>query len=80
MPRITRIDVKGYIYHILNRANARAQIFDNDNDYQLFEIILEEAKERFDVEILAYSIMPNHWHLVLKPNREKGGQPPFFMI
>ena len=35
MPRITRTDVGGEIYHVLNRANARAQIFDNDNDYTL---------------------------------------------
>jgi len=33
----------------------------------LFESILEEAQEKFDMRILAYSIMPNHWHLVLYP-------------
>ncbi len=65
MPRINRVDIGGYVYHVLNRANARAQIFDNDKDYQLFESILEEAKEKSNMRILAYSIMPNHWHLVL---------------
>ncbi|MFC1802202.1 transposase [Patescibacteria group bacterium] len=67
MPRINRVDVGGQIYHVLNRANARVQIFDNDKDYQLFESILEEAQEKFDMRILSYSIMPNHWHLVLYP-------------
>jgi len=67
MPRVNRVDVGDQIYHVLNRANARAQVFDNDNDYQLFESILEEAQEKFDMRILAYSIMPNHWHLVLYP-------------
>jgi len=43
MPRIRRIDIGGEIYHVLNRANARVQIFDNNNDYQQFEGILEEA-------------------------------------
>ena len=33
MPRIARTDVGGEIYHILNRANALVQIFDNDNDF-----------------------------------------------
>ena len=65
MPRISRVDVGGQIYHVLNRANARVQIFDNDKDCQLFESVLEEAKEKFDMKILAYSIMPNHWHLVI---------------
>ncbi|OGD66832.1 hypothetical protein A2442_02240 [Candidatus Campbellbacteria bacterium RIFOXYC2_FULL_35_25] len=65
MPRVNRVDVANQIYHVLNRANARMQIFDSNKDYQLFESVLEEAKEKFDMRILAYSIMPNHWHLVL---------------
>lgn len=70
MPRIKRINIGGYVYHVLNRANARVQIFDNDEDYKLFENILEEAIEKFDVKILAYCIMPNHFHLVLYPENE----------
>lgn len=70
MPRTTRTDVGGEIYHILNRANARVQIFDNKGDYQLFENILEEAIEKFDMRLLAYCIMPNHFHLVLYPKRD----------
>ncbi len=70
MPRITRTDVGEEIYHILNRANARVQIFDNEQDYQIFENILEEAVERFDMRLLSYCIMPNHWHLVLLPKRD----------
>ncbi len=60
----------GYVYHVLNRANARVQIFDNEDDYRLFEKILEEAVKHFSVKILAYCIMPNHWHLVLNPENE----------
>jgi len=67
MPRINRVDVGDQVYHVLNRANARMQIFDNDKDYKIFESTLEEAKEKFNMRILAYSIMPNHWHLVLYP-------------
>jgi len=40
MPRINRVDVGGEVYHVLNRANARVQIFDNKDDYQQFEEIL----------------------------------------
>ncbi len=70
MPRAERTDVGDYVYHVLNRANARVQIFDDDEDYKLFELILEEAKEKFDMRILAYCIMPNHWHLVLYPKKD----------
>ena len=70
MPRVTRTDVGQEVYHILNRANARVQIFDNDSDYQLFEKILQEAVEKFDMRILAYCVMPNHWHLVVYPKQD----------
>jgi len=70
MPRINRVDVGDQIYHVINRANARVQIFDDSKDYKLFESVLEEAKEKFDMRILSYSIMPNHWHLVLYPKKE----------
>ena len=59
-----------YVYHVLNRANARATLFKTKADYELFEKVLEEAKERIDMRILAYSIMPNHWHLVLYPRND----------
>jgi len=76
MPRIQRVDVGGQIYHVINRANARAQIFDNKKDYELFENILAEAVEKFDMRLLAYCLMPNHWHLVLYP-REDGDLSQF---
>ncbi|MBP9749293.1 MAG: transposase [Candidatus Pacebacteria bacterium] len=77
MPRQPRNAHGGYIYHVLNRANARLPIFETDKDYRLFENILEEAKEREDVSVLAYCLMPNHWHLVLLP--KTGGALPSFM-
>ena len=58
------------IYHVINRANARLQIFHKDEDYKLFEKVLEEAKEKFDMRVLAYQVMPNHWHLVLYPKHD----------
>ena len=71
MPRNARVDVGGEIYHVINRANGRLQIFNKDEDYKLFEQILIETKELFDMRILAYKLMPNHFHLVLYP-RENG--------
>jgi putative transposase len=67
MPRSNRVDIGGEIYHVINRANARMQIFNNAKDYMLFENVLTEAHERTGVIIYSYCIMPNHWHLVVSP-------------
>ena len=67
MGRAQRIDIGNYCYHVVNRANARLPIFFKEEDYKMFEMILEEAKEKFDMRILAYELMPNHFHLVLYP-------------
>jgi len=48
MPRINRVDVGGEIYHVLNRANARVQIFDNKQDYQQFEEIVRTRDSRVE--------------------------------
>lgn len=70
MSRIERVDIGDQVYHVLNRANVRAQIFDTATDYQMFEQILEEGVEEFEMRILAYCLMPNHWHLVLYPKKD----------
>jgi len=70
MPRLARIDVADNIYHVINRAAGRLQIFNKSSDYQCFTDLLSEAKEVTDMRILAYTIMPNHWHLVLNPRMD----------
>jgi putative transposase len=55
------------VYHVLNRANGRQTLFTQEADYTAFERVLAEAVQRVDMRLLAYCIMPNHWHLVLWP-------------
>ncbi len=64
------------MYHALNRANARLAIFDTDADYAAFERVLHQAVARFDMRLLAYCLMPNHFHLLLWP-REDGDLSTF---
>jgi putative transposase len=68
MGRAPRINLKGHVYHIINRANGRQTLFDDDKDYVQFENILTEAVEIFDLPLLAYTIMPNHFHFVFYPS------------
>lgn len=67
MPRSPRADEAGGLYHALNRGNLRATIFHKDGDYAAFEKILHEALQLYQVHLLAYQLMPNHYHLVLRP-------------
>jgi putative transposase len=62
--------VGGYVYHVLNRANARLPLFQKDGDYQAFERVLAEARQRYDVPLLAYCLLPNHWHLLVWPRAD----------
>lgn len=67
MPRPPRADEAGGLYHALNRGNLRTTIFHKQADYLAFEKILAEALERYRTELFAYQLMPNHFHLVLRP-------------
>ena len=71
MGRAIRTDIGNYCYHIINRANARLPIFFEKDDYLLFENVLEEAKEKYDMRVIAYCLMPNHFHLVLYPKNDR---------
>ena len=70
MGRAKRADDGGMVFHVLNRANARSTIFEKPEDYAAFERVLSEALDRVDMRVLAYCLMPNHWHLVLWPRRD----------
>ena len=62
MPRQARVSVADVVYHVINRANGRLPIFHTDQDFKHFETLIQEAKDLTDMRILAYCIMPNHWH------------------
>src|SRR5512147_328084 len=67
MPRRLRVSTGGYAYHVLNRAVARARIFRKTRDFEAFEEVLIEAKQRMPMRILAWAVLPSHWHMVLWP-------------
>ena len=70
MPRQKRADVGGVIYHVLNRGNARQLIFHKDQDYEAFIRVLADGLEKYDVELFSFTLMPNHWHLILRPQAD----------
>lgn len=70
MGRPGRLTIGGFVYHALNRANARMRIFESAADYAAFERVLADACDYVPMRVLAYCIMPNHWHLVLRPHHD----------
>jgi putative transposase len=67
MPRTARAVEAGGIYHVINRGNGRAELFHKDADYLAFLHILAQGLTKYDVKLLGYCLMPDHWHLLLVP-------------
>jgi putative transposase len=67
MPRNPRVAQGGYCYHVLNRGNGRRTISHKEADFDAFVKLLRQAGERTPVRLLAYCLMPNHFHLALWP-------------
>jgi putative transposase len=45
-------------------------IFEKPEDYAAFERVLEEAVERTKTRLLAYAVMPTHWHMIVWPEED----------
>ena len=69
MARPLRIEYEGAYYHVLSRGNKQQAIFLADHDRQTFLKTIARMSERFDVTIIAYVLMDNHYHLLIRTNR-----------
>lgn len=70
MPRIARGLVGGMFYHVLNRGNGKQTVFHKDQDYQVFLELMGAAREKYPgVRLVAYCLMPNHFHFILWPEQ-----------
>lgn len=67
MPRPRRYAPPDSILHVVNRGNDRKLLFGTRREYEDFLRLVARTKERAPMRLLAYCLMPNHWHLVLWP-------------
>ncbi|MFH1847335.1 MAG: transposase [Candidatus Omnitrophota bacterium] len=67
MPRIARIVVTGYPYHITQRGNYKQNTFDNSDDYKKYLLWIKKYCEKYGVLVLTYCLMPNHVHFIVVP-------------
>lgn len=66
MPRPLRIEYENAWYHVMNRGANKKAIFRKDSHRHMFLSLLEEISNVFAVEIHAYCLMGNHYHLLMK--------------
>jgi putative transposase len=67
MPRVARIQIPGMAQHIIQRGNNRTNIFCSPGDFQFFLAALRVLCLRYLLDIHAYALMSNHFHLVATP-------------
>ena len=67
MPRRARSTPGGFCYHVLNRGNERQRVFHSDNECASFIQLMARARNHQAMRIVAYCLMPNHFHLCLWP-------------
>jgi putative transposase len=72
MARLSRVVVPGLPHHVTQRGNRREPIFFEDGDHDVYCDMLAEQTRRYDVEVWAYCLMPNHVHLILTPASAEG--------
>ena len=65
MGRRARSNQRGSYFHVINRSVRKLVLFAQPADYRAFLSILSQGLEQHPVRLIAYSVMPNHWHLVM---------------
>lgn len=63
--RLTRF-LKDSFYHIFSRGNRKEIVFSERADYERFLLKAEEYRKRYSLDIVAYCLLPNHFHFLLR--------------
>lgn len=72
MARIARVIAPGLPHHVTQRGNRRQQTFFSDEDYLAYLDLMAEWCRKYQVQVWAYCLMPNHVHLIAVPETEEG--------
>lgn len=66
MSRPLRIEYPNAFYHVMNRGAGRQKIYLIDDDYKIFLEAIKESSRFFDIRLISYCLMPNHYHLLIQ--------------
>lgn len=70
MPRMGRLHVDGGCYHVLGRGFEKRNIFERYADKRDFVERLAKYLKTTEIRCYAWSVMPNHYHLLLKVGKK----------
>ena len=65
MSRRARIDVANNYYHIIARGQRKNPLFFSPKDKEYFILLLLSILQEFDILLIAYCLMTNHFHLLI---------------
>lgn len=65
-PKCDILYKKGKIYHVYNRGHHKMKIFRSNDDYSQFIYLMYRYKKHFDIMLISYCLLPNHYHMLLK--------------
>ncbi|HTZ19207.1 MAG TPA: transposase, partial [Dissulfurispiraceae bacterium] len=71
MPRIARAVAMGYPHHIIQRGNNRELVFYDEEDKKEYLLLLAKYTEKWSCVVMAYCLMSNHVHLLVKPSMKE---------
>jgi putative transposase len=71
VPRRRLPDCSGLIVHVVNRSARRTALFEASLDYEAFLMVADQGLSRTGIELLAYCVMPNHFHFLLKTTADR---------
>lgn len=63
--------LKDHVYHIFNRGCNRENIFFNEGNYLYLLRKMKETRRRYGADLLAYCLMPNHYHFLVRQETER---------
>ncbi|MCI0576758.1 MAG: transposase [Chloroflexi bacterium] len=70
MPRRKNPFTTGQFYHIYNRGTGRERIFFNAGNYEYCLRLVKKYCAKYDIAVIAYCLMPNHYHFLLRQDGE----------
>jgi len=54
------------VYHVYNRGIRKERIFNQAKDYERLLTKADEYKEKYDIQIIAWALIPNHFHILIR--------------
>lgn len=58
-----------FVSHITQRAAGKDILFIDDDDYLSMLSLMKELSEKYTISVYAFCLMPNHIHLLIRPDK-----------